>query len=345
MSRRKIDEINNKFNRLVSILMGIGLTAVVVRELVKTYFGIQSLVQQAVKETGKHEKSEKSFLIPESPKVSFKDLVGFEKIKEELKSALEWPLKYRSLIKDYDVEPINGICLFGPPGCGKTYFVKCAAGQFNVNLFLASPSTIGSMWYGQTEKRIRKLFKEARKHSPSIIAIDEADKLLPRSSSSSVHPRILSEFLQNLDGLLSEEKPVIVILMTNEPWKIHDAIIRRGRINRIIYVPPPDYESRIQLFKHYMAKCSQLVDDSIDYEELGKLTEPSERGYYSSAAIREITRTAKEEALSEAISTGVKKKITMKHLKAALLKVPPDIIADLIPKYEKWAIMYSSYIS
>ena len=345
MSWRKIDEMSNKFGKLISILMGIGLAAVVVRELVKTYFGIQSLTQQTIKESRDREKSEKSFLIQESPKVSFRDLVGFEKIKEELESALEWPLKYRDLIKDYDIEPINGICLFGPPGCGKTYFVKCAAGQFNVNLFLASPSTIGSMWYGQTEKRIRKLFNEARKHSPSIIAIDEADKLLPRSSSSSVHPRILSEFLQNLDGLLSEEKPVIVILMTNEPWKIHDAIIRRGRIDRIIYVPPPDYESRVQLFKHYMSKCSQLVDDSIDYEELGRLTEPSERGYYSSAAIREITRTAKEEALSEAISTGVKKKITMKHFKVALSKVPPDIIADLVPKYEKWAMIYSSYIS
>lgn len=332
-------------DRFVDLATKIALGAMVFRELAETYFRIRLWMNREKEGAMEEGKSKVSYLTPERVNVTFKDLVGFEKTKAELKSALEWPLKHRDLMKTYDLEPIGGVCLFGPPGCGKTHFARCAAGEFRVKLYLVSPSTIGSMWYGQTEKRIRRLFEEARKSSPSIIAIDEADKLLSKGSGSSVHPRILSEFLQNMDGLLSEDLPVVVLLMTNEPWKMHEAIMRRGRVDRLIYVPPPDFESRLKLFRHYMSKAYDIIDKGINYDELAKATEPSEKGYYSSAAIKEICRTAKEEAFRSALSLSSKVKISMDHFRVALQKVPPDIDLRLVRKYDEWAREHASYAS
>ena len=332
-------------SRLADTSIKIMIVAMAIREVAETYFRIRYLMDQVSGATKEREGLKGNTPTPELFKLTFKDIIGFENVKSELRSPLEWVLRHRELMRTYDVQPINGICLFGPPGCGKTHFVRCAAGEFGVNLYLASPSNIGSMWYGQTEKRIRRLFEEARKNSPSIIAIDEADKLLPRSSLSSVQPRVLSEFLQNMDGLLSEEKPVVMILMSNEPWKIHEAIIRRGRVDRLIYVPPPDYETRVALFRHYMHKVIRHLDENVNFEELGKLTEPSKNMYYSSAAIREICRTVKDEAFKSALATGRPEKISMLHFQSALLKVPPDIDGKLNSRYQQWADTHASYKS
>jgi transitional endoplasmic reticulum ATPase len=302
-------------------------------KLLKTYRLLQDNTNSA---SLKQAESKTGFLAKRAGQATFRDIIGFDSVKNELKSALEWPLKYNHLMKLYDLEPINGLCLFGPPGCGKTHFVRCAAGEFSATLYLLTPSNIGSVWYGQSEKRIRRVFEEASSNTPSIIAIDEADKIFPRSSSSSVHPRLVSELLQNMDGLMSGQSKPVVVLLTNEPWKLHDAILRRGRIDRIIYVPPPNYETRIALFKHFMSKVAKNVTMEVDFEELGKLTEPSDKGYYSSAAIKEICRTVKEEIFKERLNGSHDAKIDMRYFFISLLKVPPDIDRKLILKYEEW---------
>jgi|GEM_PF-2181625 len=328
-------------NKILKIAL-ISLTAI---ELSETLFKIYRLLHNNTGESLiKRRENKTSFHVMEKSQATFKEIIGFDNVKNELKSVLEWPLKHRQLMKLYDLEPINGLCLFGPPGCGKTHFVRCAAGEFGANLYIVTPSNIGSVWYGQPEKRIRRVFKEAWSNTPSMIAIDEADKIFPRSSSSSVHPRLISELLQNMDGLLTEESQTVIILLTNEPWRLHDAILRRGRIDRIIYIPPPDYETRVALFKHFMSKISKNVTMEVDFEELGKLTEPSERGYYSSAAIKEICRTVREEAFKERLNNNHDIKIDMSYFMVSLLKVPPDIDRKLILKYEEWGRKKASFI-
>lgn len=318
------------------------LTAI---ELSEASLRVYRLFQSSIGEPPvKRRENKTCFHVVEKGRNTFKDIIGFDNVKNELKSALEWPLKQRQLMKLYDLQPINGLCLFGPPGCGKTHFVRCAAGEFGANLYIVTPSNIGSIWYGQPEKRIRRVFEEARSNIPSIIAIDEADKIFPRSSSSSVHLRLISELLQNMDGLLTEESQTVIILLTNEPWRLHDAILRRGRIDRIIYVPPPDYETRVALFKHFMSKIAKNVTIEVDFEELGKLTEPSDKGYYSSAAIKEICRTVKEEIFKERLNGCHDVKIDMRYFLVGFLKVPPDIDRKLILKYEEWGRKKTSFI-
>jgi len=338
----KTRESGAKGSFFEDIVTKVVLAAVAAREIAETYFRVRNLINQTRHETVREAEKDRKLQQQVEVSSTFKDIIGFEKTKEELMSALKWPLRHSELMREYDVEPINGVCLFGPPGCGKTHFVRCAAGEFRAKLYLATPSNIGSMWYGQTERRIRRLFEEARRNSPSILAIDEADKILPKSSGSSVHPRMVSEFLQNMDGLLSEKCSTVVVLVTNEPWRLHEAVVRRGRVDRMIYVPPPDYETRVALFRFYTSKVHDRLDGQVSFEELGKLTEPSERGYYSSAAIREVCRTAKEEAFKSALSSGAAEKISMLHFQSALLRVPPDIERGVVSRYEEWAARHAS---
>lgn len=322
---------------LVNKALKIALISLTLLEFSNKLLETYRLLQGSTNSTRLRQAENKTNLLPKGvEQATFGDIIGFDKVKDEMKSALEWPLKYKHLMRLYDLESINGLCLFGPPGCGKTHFVRCAAGEFGANLYLLTPSNIGSLWYGQSEKRIRRVFEEASSNAPSIIAIDEADKLFPRTSSSSVHPRLVSELLQNMDGLMSGQSRPVVILLTNEPWKLHDAILRRGRIDRVIYVPPPDHETRVALFKHFMSKVTKNVTIEVDFEELGKLTEPSDKGYYSSAAIKEICRTVKEEIFKERLNGSHDAKIGMRHFFISLLKVPPDIDRKLILKYEEW---------
>ena len=203
----------------------------------------------------------------EIPDVKWEDIGGIEDVKQELQEAVEWPLKYHGLFVHSDATPPKGILLYGPPGTGKTLMAKAAAHESEANFISIKGPELLSKWVGESEKGVREIFRKARQASPCIVFFDEIDAIAPTrgalGSDSHVTERVISQLLTELDGLevLSD---VIIIAATNRPDIIDAALLRPGRFDRLLYVPPPDKEARTQIFKIHTSKKPLADDVNID---------------------------------------------------------------------------------
>ncbi|MEZ0346401.1 MAG: CDC48 family AAA ATPase, partial [Infirmifilum sp.] len=179
----------------------------------------------------------------EVPTVRWSDIGGLEDVKQQLREAVEWPLKYPESFERLGIDPPKGILLYGPPGTGKTLLAKAVATESEANFVSIKGPEIFSKWVGESERAIREIFRKARQAAPSVIFIDEIDALAPMrglvSTDSGVTERVVSQLLTEMDGLERLEG-VVVIAATNRPDIIDPALLRPGRFDRLIYVPPPD---------------------------------------------------------------------------------------------------------
>jgi transitional endoplasmic reticulum ATPase len=278
------------------------------------------------------------------PRVNINDIGGLERSKRTLLEALEWPLKYQELMEEYGLDHVlSGVLLYGPPGCGKTMLVEGVANYTGAKLLEVNPAEITSKWFGESEKIVKRLFEVGRENRPCIIFIDEIDKILPRSTSSSVIPRITSVFLTEMDGLGTHgENQMVIVMASNEPWKIKSAVIRPGRCDRIIYVPPPDKECRKAIFRIHSE--SKKLAENVDFDSLAELTAPRGGWHYSGSDIANICRTAKKDSMRRAIRGEVDPSVDMSCFIQALKTVPPSISPEVLRKHENWAKRYASYI-
>ena len=264
----------------------------------------------------------------EVPDVSWNDIGGLADVKQELQEAVEWPLKYHGLFVHSDATPPKGILLYGPPGTGKTLMAKAAAHESEANFISIKGPELLSKWVGESEKGVREVFRKARQASPCIVFFDEIDAIAPTrglGSDSHVTERVISQLLTELDGLevLSN---VIIIGATNRPDIIDAALLRPGRFDRLLYVPPPDKEARIQIFKIHTSKKPLAEDVNID--TLANQTEG-----YTGADIAALASAAVMLALREHIDKykDPKKadlakgelKIHMKNFEEAMKKIRP----------------------
>jgi transitional endoplasmic reticulum ATPase len=185
-------------------------------------------------------------VLVESPNVHWDDVGGMEETKQELKEAIEWPLKYREVFEHADVKPPKGIMLYGPPGTGKTLVAKAVATESEVNFISVKGPELLSKWVGESEKGVREIFRKARQAAPCIIFFDEIDSIVPprgKDLGTNVTGRVVSQILTELDGLNSL-KDVVVVAATNRVDMVDPALMRPGRIDRILYIPNPDLEAR-----------------------------------------------------------------------------------------------------
>src|SRR5215211_3130861 len=245
----------------------------------------------------------------EVPDVKWEDIGGLSTIKQELQEAVEWPLKYQKLFTHADAVPPKGILLYGPPGTGKTLIAKAAANESEANFISIKGPELLSKWVGESEKGVREVFRKARQAAPCIIFFDEVDAIAPRrggsfGGDSHVTERLISQLLTELDGLETLTN-VIVIAATNRPDIIDPALLRPGRFDRLLYVPPPDKDSRLQIIKIHIKK--KPLAENVNIDQLASLT-----GGYTGADIASLSSAAVMLALREHVSNiKIQKKLTV----------------------------------
>ncbi len=258
----------------------------------------------------------------ERVKVTWDDVVGLEQVKEALREAVELPLKHPDLLKQYGIQPPRGVLMFGPPGCGKTFLAKAVAGSAEAYFINASAAEI------QTDDDVRRLFVRARENIPCVLFIDEIDALTEsRFSGISLSSRIVTEFLTQMDGL-EELKGVVVIGATNRPDVLDPALLRPGRFERVIYVPPPDLPARMELFRRLLASRPVAADVNID--QLAEMAEG-----YTAADIRSLCDRIALKAVKAATASGELYHITMADMVEEIRRTPRSVAPDMLSRYER----------
>ncbi|MES1223097.1 MAG: AAA family ATPase, partial [Bacteroidota bacterium] len=208
----------------------------------------------------------------EKPAINFDDVGGMNKVKEEIKIKIIQPLLHPELYKAYGKKIGGGILLYGPPGCGKTYLARATAGQINASFISIGIHDVLDMWIGSSEKKLHELFELARRQTPCVLFFDEIDALGASRSDMrhSSGKMLINQFLTELDGVQSSNDGVLVLGATNAPWHLDSAFRRPGRFDRIIFVQPPDTESRESVLK-ILLKDKPV--GAVDYAGLAKLTQ------------------------------------------------------------------------
>ena len=260
----------------------------------------------------------------EAPNVHWDAVGGLDEVKQNLIEAVEWPLKNPEMFKRLGITPPKGILLHGPPGCGKTLLARAVATESQANFISIRGPEVFSKWVGESEKAIREIFRKARMAAPSIIFFDEFESLVPSrgmGGDSRVTERVISQLLTEIDGLLTLQN-VLVIAATNRPDMIDPAVLRPGRFDRRVYVPPPDEAARLKILE---IKTEDMpLDESVDVKELARKMDR-----YSGADIESVCREAAMNALRRDTEVG---KVTIVDFEDAMAETVPSITPDM----EKW---------
>ena len=253
----------------------------------------------------------------------FAAVAGMEELKQQMREEVIEPLHNPEEYHRYGVTIPNGMLLYGPPGCGKTFFAKHFAEEVGFNFMCITPATLKSRYVNATQENIAKMFKEAEENAPTVIFIDEMNELVPNRDDGNVHEMsrsAVNEMLAQMDR--TGEKGIFIIGATNYPNMIDPAILRAGRLDKKYYIGVPDIEARMALFKLYLEK--RPYDFGLDYQQLADMTQN-----YVSADIQLIVNDASRNALRQ------HSKITMEILKAAITNTTPSLSNNELRKYER----------
>ena len=267
------------------------------------------------------DKPEKKIQIKKAKGKGFDAIAGMKELKAQMQldviDALHNPEEYAK----YGVTIPNGMLLYGPPGCGKTFFAKHFAEEVGFNFMLATPSTLKSRYINATQENIAKMFEEAEKNAPTIIFIDEINELLPNRDSDAheMAKSAVNEMLAQMDR--TGEKGIFIIGATNYPDMIDPAMLRAGRLDKKFYLPPPDFEARKAMFEMYLK--NRPLDFGMDYDKLSTLT-----ANYVSSDIEFLVNEASRLALKE------KSRITMQILENIIKNTKPSVPLHELQKYE-----------
>ncbi|WP_370945006.1 AAA family ATPase [Amycolatopsis sp. cg5] len=257
------------------------------------------------------------------------DVGDMTEVKQSLTEAVLWPLRYPDSFARLGVDPPRGVLLYGPPGGGKTYLVRALAGTGALNVFAVKGAELMDKWVGESERAVRELFRRAAEAAPSLIFLDEIDALAPRrgqSSDSGVSDRVVAALLTELDGV-EPMREVVVLGATNRPELVDPALLRPGRLERLVYVPPPDAEARAAILRA-SSKNTPLASD-VDLDEIASTLDR-----YSAADCAALIREAALTAMRESLEAA---EVTAAHLAKARDAVRPSLDPAQLASLEAYA--------
>lgn len=269
-------------------------------------------------------------LLIEIPNVRWSDIGGLSDLKLKLRQAVEWPMKNATSFQRLGVKPPSGVLLYGPPGCSKTMIAKAVATESGLNFLSIKGPELFSKWVGDSERAVRDLFTKARQVAPSIIFFDEMDAIgTERGGSggdSGVHQRVLAQLLTELDGVVPLNS-VTILAATNRPDMMDRALLRPGRLDRLIYVPLPDYETRLQIIELKLEKMS--ISDNVNPHFIADKTEG-----FSGAELESLCHEAALKALERDLDCT---EVCMKYFELALADYKPRTPKHLLKVYEEFS--------
>jgi transitional endoplasmic reticulum ATPase len=266
----------------------------------------------------------------EVAQVTLDDVGDMAEVKQVLTESVLWPLTYPDTFARLGVQPPRGVLLYGPPGCGKTYLVKAIAGTGKANVLSVKGAELLNKWVGESERAVRELFRRAREAAPTLVFLDEVDALAPtrgQSTDGGTTDRVVAALLTELDGVESLRN-VVVIGATNRPDLIDPALLRPGRLERLVFVPPPDAEARAAILR--ASAKSVPLDSAVDLDELGAALEG-----FSAADCAALIREAALSAMRESLDAST---VTAEHVATARKRVR----ASLDPVQVAWLEAYAS---
>ncbi len=265
----------------------------------------------------------------EIPTVNWSDIGGLEEAKNTLKEIVQWPLKHPDAFKRMGIKPPSGVLLYGPPGSGKTLLAKAVANESGANFISIRGPEVFTMWVGESERKVREIFRRAKQVAPAIIFFDEIDALAPRrgmEAGTRVTETVVSQILTEMSGL-EELHNVVVIAATNRPDILDSALLRPGRFDRQMMVPAPDVKSREEIFNIYTKNMP--MEKGIDLKRMARETDG-----YTGADIESICREAALNALRKDMKA---KTVSRNDFEKAMKKVRPSVTPKVIEFYKKMA--------
>lgn len=269
-------------------------------------------------------------IVLETPKVYWTDIGGQEDVKQKLKETIDWPLSHPETFQRLGVQPPKGILLYGPPGCSKTLTAKALATEAGLNFLAVKGPELFNKYVGESERAVRQVFRKARAAAPSIIFFDEIDALSSSrgggSGSEGSSDRVLTSLLNEMDGI-ETLVGVIVLAATNRPDVIDSALMRPGRLDRLIYVGPPDFEARVKILEIQFQKMA-VDKSSVDIKYLAQQTEGC-----SGAEIVQFTQEAGLLAMNESLEIEA---VAARHFETALKGIKRGITPEMIEYYEDY---------
>jgi len=279
--------------------------------------------------------------VVEVPNITWNDIGGLVDVKNELRELVQYPIEHPEKFEKFGMSPSRGVLFYGPPGCGKTLLAKAVANECQANFISIKGPELLTMWFGESESNVRDCFAKARAAAPCVLFFDELDSIAQQRGGSSgdgggAGDRVMNQLLTEMDGV-GAKKNVFIIGATNRPDIIDPALMRPGRLDQLIYIPMPDYESRLSILRAVLRKSP--INKDVDLQYLAAQTEK-----FTGADLTEICQRAAKLAIREDISRNIERENIRRDAEAQGVMdddagvEEEDLVPEIMPKHFEEAV-------